>query len=78
MSKHNELPEVNHYIKEHKLTPCDTEKECGGLYDGDDDITYLVVYKDNTYISYNSHYIAWFHSNISNDNLVICRGKIHE
>lgn len=78
MSNHNKLPEVNNYIKKHKLRPCETEEMCGSLYDNFNDITYLVVYGDNTYISYSSHYTAYREVSVYNGSLVVCRGKIHE
>lgn len=76
--KHNELPEVNHYIKEHNLKPCFEERYCGSLYNETDDITYIIVYDDNTYISYSSYFFANLEVVNYSGLLVTCRGKIHE
>jgi hypothetical protein len=76
--EHNKLPEVNQFIKETNLTPCDTERMCGSLYNKSDDITYLVVYEDNTYISYGIEYFARREVIDGDGLLVICRGKIYD
>lgn len=77
-ANHNKLPEVNQFIKENKLTPCETEYMCGSLYDDFYDTTYLVVYENNTYISYDIYEIAQRDASYLNGVLVICRGEIHE
>jgi hypothetical protein len=75
---HNELPEVNQFIKENNLTPCLTEGLCGSCYNETDDITYIVVYDDNTYVSYSLYYIARRDALDRDGLLFICRGKIDE
>jgi hypothetical protein len=77
-TNHNGLPEVNQFIKENNLTPCEAEKMCGSLYSESDDITYIVVNNDNTYISYSLFYYAhleWVNHDVL---LFICRGKIND
>lgn len=70
-----ELPEVNEYIKMNKLEPNDTELIYGGLYDDDLDRTYLVVDKDNTYMSLSSLFYALMNKH-SENMIVICKGRI--
>lgn len=77
-TKHNELQEVNEYIKEYNLRPYTTEKLSGSLYNEIDDMTYLVVGFDDTYISYSSYRVALFHVLFDGGLLVACRGKINE
>ena len=76
-TKHNELPEVNQYIKKHKLTPSLVETLVGSCYNKSDDITHLVVEKDNTYVSYGDYDMARLDANKHKDLLVVCRGKIN-
>lgn len=75
-TNHNKLPDVNQYIKKHKLKPNFTEQLCGVCYNDELEITYLVVLKDNTYVSYSLDYIAKRDAFEHNALLVTCRGEI--
>lgn len=77
-TNHNELPEVNQFIKENNLIPCFAERWCGSVYDSTNDMTYIVVKKNNTYLTFSSHYFAHRKALEYNSLLVICRGKINE
>ena len=69
---------MNQFIKENNLKPCFDENYCGSLYNETDDITYIIVNDDNTYISYSSYFFAQLEVVNYGGLLVTCRGKINE
>ena len=71
-----ELMDVNEYIKENQLKPSFIEKSGGASFDNINDITYLVIYDDNTYQSFEYAYMAVREARITNSTLVICKGEI--
>lgn len=73
---YNELPDVNEYIKHNKLTPCEHEVLYGHSYNPIHDITYLVINKDNTYVSYCFECFATEVADKTNGLIVVCKGEI--
>lgn len=69
---------VNEFIVKYNLKPSDDELLLGHGYNSFNDITYLVVMNDNTYITFNFKYFADEYAKLHNGTVVVCKGEIKD
>lgn len=69
---------VNEFIVKYNLKPSDDELLFGHSYNNTNDITYLVIMNDNTYITFYIKYLAYEYAKLHNGTVVVCKGEIKD